>query len=39
VQQTQPGPARVGTLRLAGPLASFTIGGQSLLLEQACSDR
>jgi hypothetical protein len=36
VQQTQPGPARVGTLRLTGQLASFTVGGQSLLLEQAC---
>ena len=36
VQQTQPGPARVGTLRLTGALASFTVGGQNLLLQQAC---
>jgi hypothetical protein len=37
VQQTAPGPARVGTLRLTGSLASVTVGGQSLLLTQACS--
>jgi hypothetical protein len=39
VQETAPGPARVGTLRLTGPLASFTVGGQSVLLQQACSTR
>jgi hypothetical protein len=36
VQQGQPGPARVGVLRLTGALASFSVGGAGLLLEQAC---
>jgi hypothetical protein len=36
VQQAQPGSARVGVLRLTGELASFAVGGASLLVEQAC---
>jgi hypothetical protein len=36
VQQAQPGPTRVGVLRLTGALASFAVGGAGLLVEQAC---
>jgi hypothetical protein len=36
VQQSQAGSTRVGTLRLTGALPVFAVGGQSLLLQEAC---
>lgn len=36
VQEVQSGSARVGTMRLDGPISSLAVGGRGLLLREAC---